>query len=128
MARQLIRSGTELEPTAAYSRAVADGDWVFVAGTVGRDYATGELPEGAAAQARQAFDNIEWALREAGASLADAVRYTLYIVDGADMEQVMPVLAERLGGINPAGTVVRCDLLVPEARLEIEITVLRRQG
>lgn len=128
MARQLISSGTEFETKAAYSRAVADGEWVFVAGTVGRDYATGELPSGAAAQARQAFDNIEWALGEAGASLADVVRYTLYIVEAADMEQVMPVLAERLGGINPAGTAVRCDLLVPEARLEIEVTALRRQG
>ncbi len=127
MARQLITSGTELETQAAYSRAVADGDWVFVAGTVGRDYATGELPEGAAAQARQAFDNIEWALGEADASLADAVRYTLYIVDVADMEQVMPVLAERLGGINPAGTAVRCDLIVPGAKLEIEITALKRR-
>jgi enamine deaminase RidA (YjgF/YER057c/UK114 family) len=72
--RRLISSGSRFEAEAGYSRAVVDGDWIFVAGTTGFDYAQMTIVDDPAEQARQAFRNIEKALAEAGARLGDVVR------------------------------------------------------
>ena len=72
--RRLISSGSRFEAAAGYSRAVVDGDWIFVAGTTGFDYAQMTIVDDPAEQARQALRNIEAALAEAGATLADIVR------------------------------------------------------
>jgi enamine deaminase RidA (YjgF/YER057c/UK114 family) len=72
--RHLISSRSPLEAEAGYSRAVVDGDWIFVAGTTGFDYAQMTIVEDPAEQARQAFRNIEAALAEAGSTLSDVVR------------------------------------------------------
>ena len=50
--RKLVTTGSPFEKTAGYSRAVADGDWCFVSGTTGYDYATMIMPDGVEAQAR----------------------------------------------------------------------------
>src|SRR5205814_6624841 len=90
--RRLISSGSRFEAEAGYSRAVVDGDWIFVAGTTGFDYAQMIIAEDPAEQARQAFRNIETALAEAGASLADVVRVRYYVPDQADWRAIAPVL------------------------------------
>lgn len=125
--RRLISSGSPFEAEAGYSRAVVDGEWVFVAGTTGFDYAPMTISDDPAEQARQAIRNIERALGEAGASLADVVRVKYYLPDAADWPRVVPVLGEAFGAIRPAATALICGLIDPRMRIEIEVTARRPQ-
>lgn len=127
MARRLIQSGFGLEERAAYSRAVVDGDWVFVSGTTGYDPRLGDFPPDPADQARQAFANIEKALTEAGASLADVVRVRYMTVDRTTFEECIEVFADRFAAIRPASTLMICELADPRMKVEIEVTAKKRQ-
>src|SRR6516164_4089805 len=119
---RLISSGSTFEAEAGYSRAVADGEWIFVAGTTGFDYAAMTIADDPAEQARQAFCNIEKALSEAGAGLADVVRVRYYLPDLADWPAIMPVLGEAFAAIRPAATAIVCGLVDPRMKIEIEVT------
>ena len=125
MARKLISSGSSFEREVGYSRAVVDGEWVFVAGTTGFDYARMTIAEDPAEQARQALRNIEKALAEAGASLADVVRVKYYVPDAADWPTIVPILGEAFGAIRPAATALICSLVDPRMKIEIEVTARR---
>jgi enamine deaminase RidA (YjgF/YER057c/UK114 family) len=125
--RRLISSGSRFEAEAGYSRAVVDGEWIFVAGTTGFDYAAMAIAEDPAEQARQAFRNIAAALAEAGASLGDIVRVRYYMPDLADWPAIVPVLGEVFGAIRPAATALVCGLVDPRMKIEIEVTARRRQ-
>src|SRR5579872_1322055 len=81
MPRRLISTGSPFEKTAGYSRAVVDGDFAFVAGTTGYDYATMTMPADVTSQTRNCFKTIEAALKEAGFAMADIVRATYYLTD-----------------------------------------------
>jgi enamine deaminase RidA (YjgF/YER057c/UK114 family) len=120
--RRLISSGSRFEGEAGYSRAVVDGDWIFVAGTTGFDYARMTIAEDPAEQARQAFRNIEKALAEAGARLADVVRVKYYVPDPANWPAIVPVLGEVFAAIRPAATALICGLVDPRMKIEIEVT------
>jgi len=124
--RQLISSGSKFEAEAGYSRAVIDGEWGFVAGTTGFDYARMTIVDDPAEQARQAFRNIEKALAEAGAALADVVRVRYYVPDIGDWPAIVPVLGEVFGQIRPAATALVCGLV--DGRMKIEIEVTARRG
>ncbi len=126
--RRLISSGSGFETEAGYSRAVVDGDWVFVAGTTGFDYAEMTIVGDPAEQARQAFRNIEQALAEAGSALADVVRVHYYLPDAADWPTIVPVLGEVFGAIRPAATALICGLVDPRMKIEIEVTARRGSG
>ena len=125
--RRLISSGSRFEAEAGYSRAVVDGEWVFVAGTTGFDYAAMTIAEDPAEQARQAFRNIEKALAEAGAGLADVVRVHYYVPDIADWPAITQVLGDVFGTIRPAATALVCGLVDPRMKIEIEVTARRQQ-
>ncbi len=124
--RQWISSGSPYEAQIGYSRAVVDGDWIFVSGTTGFDYATMSIPEGAAAQAEQCFRNIERALGEAGATLADVVRVHYIVPAREDFHAAMPVLARFMGPVRPAATMICAGLLDERMKIEIEVTARRR--
>jgi enamine deaminase RidA (YjgF/YER057c/UK114 family) len=124
--RRLISSGSAFEAEAGYSRAVVDGDWIFVAGTTGFDYAQMTIVEDPAEQARQAFRNIEAALAEAGSTLSDVVRVRYYVPDAADWPAIVPVLGEAFGTIRPAATALICGLVDPRMKIEVEVTARRR--
>jgi enamine deaminase RidA (YjgF/YER057c/UK114 family) len=126
--RRLISSGSPFEAAAGYSRAVVDGEWVFVAGTTGFDYARMTIAEDPGEQARQALRNIEAALAEAGAGLADIVRVRYYLPDLADWPKITPVLGESFGAIRPAATALVCGLVDPRMKIEIEVTARRGAG
>jgi enamine deaminase RidA (YjgF/YER057c/UK114 family) len=126
--RRLISSGFPLETEVGYSRAVVNGDWIFVAGTTGFDYARMTIADDPAEQARQAFRNIETALAEAGASLADVVRARYYVPDSADWPAIVPVLGEVFGAIRPAATALICGLVDRRMKIEIEVTAKRGSG
>jgi enamine deaminase RidA (YjgF/YER057c/UK114 family) len=126
VARKLISSGSTFEAQIGYSRAVAQGDWVFVAGTTGFDYSKMTIEDDVVAQCEQCFRNIEAALREAGASLKDVVRVTYLLPDAAEFERCWPVTRKYLGEIRPAATMFSADLADPRIRIEIEVTALRQ--
>ena len=119
--RRLISSGSPFEREIGYSRAVVDGDWIFVSGTTGFDYATMTISEDVAEQAEQSLKNIEAALWEADAQLSDVVRVRYILPDVRDFEPCWPVLRRYFGEIRPAATmVVVAALLNPNWRIEIE--------
>ncbi len=124
--RRLISGGSPFEAVGGYSRAVADGEWVFVAGTTGFDYAAMTISDDPVEQARQALRNIAAALAEAGATLADVVRVRYYVPNHDDWPAIMPVLAEILGAIRPAATAIICGLVDPRMKIEIEVTARRQ--
>ena len=123
--RQLISSGSTFEAEAGYSRAVVDGEWIFVAGTTGFDYAQMTIAEDPAEQIRQAFRNIENALAEADASLADVVRVRYYVPNLADWPAIVAVLGKVFGAIRPAATALICGLVDPRMKIEVEVTARR---
>ena len=128
MPRKLIDSGSPFEAEIGYSRAVAQGDWVFVSGTTGFDYAAMTISDDLAGQTEQALRNIAAALAEAGASLADVVRVTYMLPVATDFPQCWPVLRKYFAEIRPAATMIACGLADPRMRIEIEVTALRKGG
>ncbi len=122
MSRRRISSGTPFEDLASFSRAVVDGDMVYVSGTTGMDRESGSFPADAAAQTRLALGHVEAALVEAGAGSADILRVTVYIADRADLMPVCEVVGEAFDDIRPANTTVIAALALPEMKVEIEVT------
>ncbi|KKX26659.1 RidA family protein [Rhizobium sp. LC145] len=117
-----ISSGSPFEARIGYSRAVVDGDMVYVSGTTGYDYARMEMPEDVAAQTRNALGTIEKALKEAGSGLHDVLRVRYYLTDMADYDALVEVLGQTFSEIRPAATMVVCGLTTPEMKIEIEVT------
>ena len=127
MPRRLISTGSPFEKAAGYSRAVIDGDFAFVAGTTGYDYATMAMPADVTSQTRNCFKTIEAALTDGGFAMADVVRATYYVTDVKNADAVLAVCGERLGDIRPASAIlVVAALLKPEMKVEIEVTAKRR--
>ena len=120
--RRLISSGSEFEAQIEYSRAVVDGDWVFVSGTTGFDYATMQISDDVAIQAEQTWRNTAAALTEAGAGFADIVRVRYIVPNAADWEPCWPVLRRVLGDVRPAATLIHAGLQDPRMKIEIEVT------
>jgi enamine deaminase RidA (YjgF/YER057c/UK114 family) len=129
MPRRLISTGAPFEKTAGYSRAVVDGDFCFVAGTTGYDYATMTMPDAVEDQARNCWRTIAKVLDEAGFTLADVVRATYYVTDHAAADRVLAVCGEFMANIRPAATLlVVAGLYKPEMKVEIEVTARRQSS
>jgi len=126
MSRRLISSGSTFEKSIGYSRAVVDGDWVFVSGTTGFDYSTMTIQDDAVAQCEQALKNIEAALKQADSGFADVVRVHYLMTNGADFERCWPAMGRVFGEVRPAATMMVCGLADPRMKIEIEVTALRR--
>jgi len=122
VARKLISSGSDFESRIGYSRAVVDGDYVFVSGTTGYDYQTMSISGDVVQQAEQCFRNIESALVAAGSSLQNIVRIRYLFPDRADFEPCWPVFRKYLGAVRPAATMLVAGLLDDAMKLEIEVT------
>ena len=127
MTRKLISSGSTFEANIGYSRAVVDGEWIFVSGTTGYDYSTMSMSDDIREQAEQCLKNIQAALAEAGASLADIVRVTYIVPEAAAFKECWPILRRYFGGIRPAATMISAGLADPRMRIEIEVTARKRR-
>ena len=123
--RTLISSGSPFEAQIGYSRAVVQGDWIFVSGTTGFDYATLEISSNVEDQARQCLKNIAQALAQADATLADVVRVHYILPKVSDFEACWPALREAFGESRPAATMFQAGLLDPRMKIEIEVTALK---
>ena len=126
MARKLISSGSKFETEMAYSRAVVDGDWIFVSGTTGFDYATMEIQDDVAKQAEQTLINIKTAMEKAGFGLQHVVRVHYILPNADDFPACWPVLKKYFGEVRPAATMFVAGLADPRMKIEIEVTALRR--
>ena len=124
MDRQLISSGSSFEREIGYSRAVL-GDWVFVSGTTGFDYATMTISDSVSAQAEQCLLNIQSALEQAGATLADVVRVTYVVPRSEDFPECWPILRKYFGEIRPAAMMISAGLADPRMKIEVEVTAYR---
>jgi len=117
-----IFSGHPNEEKVGYARAVVADGWVFVSGTTGFDAQTKQYPKDVEAQAENCFRNIERALKEAGASLADMVRVVIYVATEGDFEKVAPIIRKHCYAARPANTLVFARLVAPHMLIEIEVT------
>ncbi|MCA3352016.1 MAG: RidA family protein [Roseomonas sp.] len=120
--RRLISSGSKFEAEIGYSRAVVDGDYVWVSGTTGYDYATMTIAPDVVAQAEQCFANVSRALAEAGCSLDDVVRVLTIVPRREDWEPCWPVFRKHFGKARPASTLIHAGLQTDSMRIEIEVT------
>lgn len=122
MARKLISSGSKFETEMGYSRAVVDGDWIFVSGTTGFNYATMEISDDVTAQAEQTFLNIKAAMEKAGFGLEHTVRVHYILPKAEEFQACWPVLRKFFGEIRPAATMFVATLADPRMKIEIEVT------
>ncbi len=128
MTRRLISSGSQFEQDIGYSRAVVDGEWVFVSGTTGFDYDTMTISDNLSEQTEQCLKNIQSALRQAGAEFADVVRVTYVLPNAAHFPECWPILRKHLGAVRPAAMMISAGLSDPRMQREIEVTARRRSA
>ena len=126
MPRRHLSTGSRFEREIGYSRAVVQGDWCFLSGVTGYDYATMTLADGIAAQAETCFATVAGVLDEAGFAMDDIVRVTHYVADRTLVPDLIPVLSRHLGPIRPAATMVIAGLMEEAMLYEVEVTALRR--
>lgn len=126
MTRRLISSGSKFEEQIGYSRAVVDGDFIFLSGTTGYDYATMTIVDDVAAQCEQTLKNISAALAQADASLSDVVRMLVIVPRREDWEPCWPILKKYFGETRPASTLIHAQLQTDAMRIEIEVTARRQ--
>lgn len=125
MQRKRISSGSLFEAEIGYSRAVVQGDWIFVSGTTGFDYTTMTIAEDIETQTEQCMKNIAHALGQAGGSLQDIVRVNYVLPNGQEFQKCWPVLRKYLGEVRPAAMMISAGLLDPRMKIEIEVTALK---
>ncbi len=126
MTRRLISSGSKFETEVGYSRAVVDGEWIFVSGTTGFDYDTMTISDNLLDQTEQCLKNIQSALRQAGADFSDVVRVNYIVPNGERFADCWPVLRKYFGAGRPAMTMISAGLLDPRMQIEIEVTARKR--
>ncbi|MCL4301810.1 MAG: RidA family protein [Anaerolineae bacterium] len=128
MSRHLISSGSTFEQDIAYSRAVVDGEWVFVSGTTGFDYQSMTISDNLIDQAEQCLRNIQSALEQAGANLQDVVRVLYILPKAEEFPDCWPILRKYFGDVRPAATMISAGLSDPRMKIEIQVTALRRRN
>jgi enamine deaminase RidA (YjgF/YER057c/UK114 family) len=128
MARRLISSGSTFEQEIGYSRAVVDGEWIFVSGTTGFDYGSMTIAESVTEQAEQCLRNIEAALAQADATFSDVVRVVYVLPKAEDFQQCWPILRKYFGAVRPAAMMIAAGLADPRMRIEIEVTARRHSA
>ena len=126
MNRRLISSGSTFEEQIGYSRAVVDGNWIFVSGTTGFDYGSMKISDKLSEQTEQCIKNIQAALNEANAGLGDIVRVMYILPDAREFPECWPILRKYFGEIRPAATMISAGLSDDRMKIEIQVTALRR--
>ncbi len=125
MKRRLISSGSKFEEAIGYSRAVVQGNWVFVSGTTGYNYENMSIAKDIASQTEQCLLNIQSALHKAQASFKDIVRVTYILPKANEFEKCWPVLRTYFGEIRPAATMISAGLADKNMKIEIQVTALK---
>lgn len=127
MSRHLISSDSTFEQDIGYSRAVVDGEWIFVSGTTGFDYQSMTISDSLSEQTEQCLQNIQSALEQAGSGLHDIVRVLYILPTAEEFPDCWPILRKYFGDIRPAATMISAGLSDPRMKIEIQVTALRRE-
>ena len=122
-----IFSGFPKEEEVGYARAAVVDDWVFVSGTTGFDPQTKRFPEDVETQCENCFRNIERALSEAGATLADLVRVLIVVAHEEDFAKIMPIIRKHCYAARPTNATIFARLVSPQMLVEIEATAKIRR-
>ena len=125
MSRTSISSGSTFEAEIGYSRAVVQGDWVFVSGTTGFDYSKMTISDDLQEQTEQCLKNIESALVQAGSGMQDVVRVTYVLPNSGEFPQCWAVLRKHFGSVRPAAMMISAGLADPRMKIKIEVTALK---
>jgi enamine deaminase RidA (YjgF/YER057c/UK114 family) len=125
MTRRRITQGSSFEEAFAYSRAVVDGNWVFVSGTTGYDYSTMTIADDIESQTRQMLENVDRALTEAGVGRDDIVRVRYYLPNASEFDRCRTQLRAFFEGARPAATMIQAGLIDDRIKIEIEVTARR---
>ena len=128
MTRRQISSGSKFEAEIGYSRAIVDGDMIWVSGTTGFNYETMTISDDVAAQAEQTFRNIQAAMEKAGFSLDDVVSATYIVPNAADFEPCWPVFRKYFGETRPASMAFVAALMDLRMKIEIQVTGKKRSS
>ena len=107
-------------PVAAYSQAVVAGGVLYTAGQIGIDPATGKIVEGLEAQVERALENIRAVLAAEGLTLANAVKFTLFVTDLSRFATINAIYEKFLGDHRPARTTVGVGTLPGGALFEVD--------
>jgi enamine deaminase RidA (YjgF/YER057c/UK114 family) len=126
--RRLISSGSTFEAEIGFSRALVDGDWIFVSGTTGYDYQTMTIDDDVVVQTEQCLRNIQAALEQAGSSFREVVRVRYILPDGDDFRRCWPALKQAFGDVRPAATMIVAGLIDRRIKVEIEVTARRQSA
>ncbi len=126
MKKTLITTGSTFENQIGYSRAVVQGDWVFVSGTTGYNYETMTISDDIVEQTEQCLLNIKSILEKADASLSDIVRVNYMLPKASEFELCWPILKKYLGDVKPAATMISAGLANDKMKIEIEVTALKK--
>jgi len=126
MTRRQISSGSKFEAEIGYSRAIVDGDWMWVSGTTGFNYEAMTISEDVVEQADQTFRNIRAAMEQGGFSLEDVVSVTYIFPSADDFEPCWQVFRKYLGDTRPAATAIIAALIDPRMKIEIQVTAKKR--
>ena len=127
MSRKLISSGSTFEQEIGYSRAVIEGDWIFVSGTTGFDYSNMTISNTIEEQTEQCLQNIEAALKQANAEMKDVVRVMYIVPDAAEFSKCWPILRKYFGEVRPAATMISAGLADVRMKIEIQVTAVRHK-
>lgn len=127
MTRKLISSGSSFEKEIGYSRAVVQGNWIFVSGTTGYNYDTMTISDDIVSQTKQCMKNIVSVLKQADAKIEDVVRVTYILPNASDFEKCWPTLRKYFGDIKPAATMFSAGLADSKMKIEIQVTALKKE-
>jgi enamine deaminase RidA (YjgF/YER057c/UK114 family) len=122
MARKFISSGSTFEELIGYSRAVIDGEWIFISGTTGFDYKTMSISDDLLEQTEQCLKNIEATLHQADATLKDVVQVLYILADASEFQHCWPALRRCFEDVRPAATMISANLADPRIKIEIQVT------
>lgn len=119
-----ISSGSKFEEAYGYSRAVKVGDTVYISGTIGMNFGTGEMSQDPVEQLRQVVRNIEPAIEKAGGTLKDVVQITTYVTEPEIFVAIGPELGKIFGEIRPTNAALVVAFPVPDVKVEISATAV----
>lgn len=121
MERQVISSERAPKAVGPYSQGIRVGDFIFCAGQAGLDPATGKLVTGGIeAETRRVLQNLGAVLEQAGTSLGNVVKTTVFLTDMGDFKAMNAIYAEFFPGTPPARSTVQVSRLPVDAHVEIE--------
>lgn len=123
--KQVIATKNAPAAIGPYSQAVKVGNMLFASGQLGIDPATGNFPEGITEQTKQSFKNVHAILNEAGFSINDVVKTTVFLADMGDFAAMNEVYASQFEGAFPARSAVAVKTLPKNGLVEIEVVAVK---